>query len=159
LINEGIIDYIGSKIDSRQNIYYPLVMEKISITSITNPIDNYLPNSLPIYEKIIKNVTKDWISNEIRGLVRYRLEHGGIEELDQYVNDPEKFQILGSIEELDQYVNDPEKFQILDSNLIHNEYEEQEQEKRYPLVLSIDEFIYKYCDIVKTSIDIQRSKN
>ena len=86
------------------------------------------------------NVTEDWISNEIRGLARYRLNQR-------------------SIEELDQYVNDPEKFQILDSNLIHNEHEEQEQEKRYPLVLNIDEFICKYYDIVKTSIDIQRSKN
>ncbi|MGZ5471996.1 MAG: hypothetical protein ACXWE0_10025 [Nitrososphaeraceae archaeon] len=40
LINEGIIDYTGSKIDTRQNIYYPLDTNKISITSITDPIDN-----------------------------------------------------------------------------------------------------------------------
>ena len=58
LTNEGIIDYTGSKIDTRQNIYYPLVTEKIWITSITNPIDNYLPNSLPIYEKIRTNITE-----------------------------------------------------------------------------------------------------
>src|SRR5687768_11399225 len=64
LINEGLIDYTGSKIDTRQNIYYPLVTEKISITSIINPIDNYLPHSLPIYEKIITNITKEWISHE-----------------------------------------------------------------------------------------------
>ncbi len=94
LTNEGIIDYTGSKIDTRQNIYYPLVTEKISITSITDPIDNYLPNSLPIYEKIRTNITEDWISHEITGLVRYRLEQWSIENINDYINDPEKMQIL-----------------------------------------------------------------
>ena len=76
MINEGIIDYTGSKVDSRQNIYYPLVTEKISITSITNPIDNYLPNSYQFMKKLQKNITEDWILNEITGLARYRLDQG-----------------------------------------------------------------------------------
>jgi hypothetical protein len=39
LINEGIIDYLPSKIDTRQNIYFPLDTNKISITSIIDSID------------------------------------------------------------------------------------------------------------------------
>ena len=139
LINEGLIDYTGSKIDTRQNIYYPLVTAKISITSITNPIDNYLPHSLPIYEKIITNITKEWISHEIVGLVRYRLDEGTLEEFDHYINDPERFQISDSN----------------NSNCVLDEHEQ----KRDPLILNIDEFICKYSDISKSSIDIQRSNN
>jgi hypothetical protein len=138
LINEGLIDYTNSKIDTRQKIYYPLVTEKISITSITNPSDNYLPNSLPIYEKIRTNVTKEWIYNEIMGLVRYRLDQGTIEEVDHYINDPERFQILDS-----------------SSNCMLDKHEQ----KGGPLILNIDEFICKYSDTSKSSIDIQRSTN
>jgi hypothetical protein len=138
LINEGLIDYTNSKIDTRQKIYYPLVTEKISITSITNPSDNYLPNSLPIYEKIRTNVTKEWIYNEIMGLVRYRLDQGTIEEVDHYINDPERFQILDS-----------------SSNCMLDKHEQ----KGDPLILNIDEFICKYSDTSKSSIDIQRSTN
>src|SRR5215212_9732256 len=53
-INDGIIDYTKSKIDTRQNIYYPLVTEKISTTSISDPIDNLQQQNPQIYEKIIK---------------------------------------------------------------------------------------------------------
>lgn len=40
LINEGIIDYTQSKINGRENIYYPLVTESLSLLSIMSPIDN-----------------------------------------------------------------------------------------------------------------------
>ena len=130
---------LNSKIDTRQNIYYPLVTEKISITSIINPIDNYLPHSLPIYEKIITNITENWISNEITRLVRYQLDQE-------------------SIEEVDHYINDPDRFQILDKRSSNCKFGEHEQ-KGNPLILNIDEFICKYSDISKSSIDIQRSKN
>jgi hypothetical protein len=138
LINEGLIDYTGSKIDTRQNIYYPLVTEKISITSITNPIDNLSQQNPPIYEKIITNITKEWIFHEIMGLVRYRLDQGTIEDFDHYIIDPERFQILDS-----------------SSNCMLDKHEQ----KGDPLILKIDDFIYKYTDISKTSIDIQRSNN
>jgi hypothetical protein len=139
LINEGLIDYTNSKIDTRQNIYYPLVTEKISITSITDPLDNYLPNSLPIYERIITNITENWISNEITGLARYRLDQGTIEDIEDYVNDPEKMQILDSYSIFEQ--------------------EEKQQEGSTIRTLSISEFTAKYSGISSTSIDIQRSKN
>jgi Bifunctional DNA primase/polymerase, N-terminal len=54
LINEGIIDYTESKINSRQNIYYPLVTELLSIESIMNPIDKNSQYSSTIYEKNYK---------------------------------------------------------------------------------------------------------
>jgi hypothetical protein len=72
------------------------------------------------------------------GLVRYRLDQGTIEEVDHYINDPERFQILDSI-----------------SNCMLDEHEQ----KGDSLILNIDEFICKYSDISKSSIDIQRSTN
>jgi hypothetical protein len=96
LINEGTIDYTGSKIYTRQNIYYPLDTNKISITSIMNSIDNLSQLNLPIYEKISKNMTKDWVFSEIRGLIRYRLDQDTIEDIENYINDPAKFQVLDS---------------------------------------------------------------
>jgi hypothetical protein len=138
LIKEGLVDYLHSKIDARQNIYYPLVTEKIPIISITNPIDNLSQENLPIYEKITTEISKDWIFSEINGLIRYRL--------DQDTN-----------EEFEDYVKNPEKFQILDNNEIPEENDEEEINNSP--VLSIDEFIDKYLPIVDIPIDIQRKKN
>jgi hypothetical protein len=138
LIKEGLVDYLHSKIDARQNIYYPLVTEKIPIISITNPIDNLSQENLPIYEKITTEISKDWIFSEINGLIRYRL--------DQDTN-----------EEFEDYVKNPEKFQILDNNKILEENDEEEINNSP--VLSIDEFIDKYLPIVDIPIDIQRKKN
>ena len=68
-----------------------LVTEKISITSIINPIDNLSKQNSPIYEKITTKISKDWIFSEIMGLIRYRLDQGTNEEFENYVKDPEKF--------------------------------------------------------------------
>ena len=76
--------------------------------------------------------------HEIMGLVRYRLDQETIEKVDHYINDPERFQILDS-----------------SSNCVLDEHEQ----KGDPLILNIDEFICKYSDISKSSIDIQRGKN
>ncbi|HSF51822.1 MAG TPA: hypothetical protein VLA74_13765 [Nitrososphaeraceae archaeon] len=67
----------------------------------------------------------------------------------------------GSIEDINDYINDPNKFQILDSNCMLEEKEEEREgrEERTIRVLSIDEFNVKYTDISSTSIDNQRSKN
>jgi hypothetical protein len=62
LINEGIIDYTESKINSRQNIYYPLVTESLSIESIMSPIDKNSQRSSTIYQRIIKNIQKNGYS-------------------------------------------------------------------------------------------------
>jgi hypothetical protein len=58
LINEGIIDYTESKINSRQNIYYSLVTDLLSIESITDSIDKDSQKTSKIYKKIITNITK-----------------------------------------------------------------------------------------------------
>lgn len=39
-INEGLIDHLPSKLDRRQEIYYPLVTEKISLISIMDRVNN-----------------------------------------------------------------------------------------------------------------------
>lgn len=78
LINEGIIDYSTSKINTRQNIYYPLDTESLSIESIMTPIGNDSQYSSTMYEKIIKNINETWIFCEIMKLIRCRLEKGDI---------------------------------------------------------------------------------
>ena len=93
LINEGIIDYTESKINTKQYIYYPLVTESLSIESIMSPIDKYSQQSSTIYEKITKNIAETWIFYEIIRLIRYRLELGNIALID-YIKDPNNFQIL-----------------------------------------------------------------
>ena len=135
LINEGIIDYTASKLDSRQNIYYPLDTNKIQITQIPDSICNLSQQNPPIFEKITTNIAETWLLSEIRGLVRYRLDQD-------------------TIEEFDNYVNDTEKFQILDSNGIL-----EKEESNNIRVLTIEEFIAQYTDISKFSICIQRGKN
>jgi hypothetical protein len=65
----------------------------------------------------------------------------------------------GSIDDITEYINDPDRFQILDPNSSMPD-EEKEQREGSPIrTLSIDEFNEKYItDISSTSIDIQRSK-
>ena len=81
LINEGLVDYLPSKVDSRQNIYYPLVTEKIPIIPIIDPIGNLSQQKSQIYEKITTKISKDWVFSEIRGLIRYRLDQGLMKNL------------------------------------------------------------------------------
>ncbi len=135
LMNEGLVDCLPSKIDTRQNIYYPLVTEKISITSITESIDNLFQQNSPIYEKITINISKDWVFSAIKGLVRYRLDQDTIQEFENYVNDPDRFQLLN-----DNCIVDEEKHEST-------------------IDITIKQFIDKYTDIVQIPIDIQRSPN
>jgi hypothetical protein len=97
LINEGIIDYTESKINSRQNIYYPLVTESLSIESIISPIDKNSQQSSTIYQKIIKNITEEWIFCKIIKLIRYRLDLTDF-ELTEYLSNEDEFQLLDSQE-------------------------------------------------------------
>jgi hypothetical protein len=138
LINEGLVDYLPSKVDSRQNIYYPLVTEKIPIIPIMDPIGNLSQQKSPIYEKITTKISKDWIFSEIRGLVRYRLDKG-------------------TDTDFENYVNDPERFQILDNNGILEENDEEKTDSIRDI--TIQDFVDKYTDIVNISIGIQRSPN
>jgi hypothetical protein len=115
-----------------------LVTEKISITSITNPIDNLSQEKPPLFEKIITKISKEWIFSEIRGVVRYRLDQGTNEEFENYVNDPNKFKILDN------------------KGILEKNDEENTESKRD---ITINEFIDKYIDLVNIPIDIQRSPN
>ena len=135
LINEGIIDYTESKINSKQYIYYPLVTDLLSTISIMDQIDVDSQQTSKIYEKIITNITETWIFCEIMKLIRYRL-------------DLTNFQLA-------DYLNNDEKFQLLD-----NRRAEQQQEERqgYNGILSIGEFIEKYTiQKSKSSIDNKQS--
>jgi hypothetical protein len=58
LINEGIVDYLPSKVHGRQNIYYPIVTDSLSIPSIMTPIDKESQYSSPIFEKLQKILQK-----------------------------------------------------------------------------------------------------
>ena len=93
LINEGIIDYTESKINSKQYIYYPLVTDLLSTISIMDPIDVDSQQTPIIYEKIIKNITETWIFCEIMKLIRYRLDLTNF-QLTEYLNDRQEFQLL-----------------------------------------------------------------
>jgi hypothetical protein len=96
-INDGIIDYTKSKIDIRQNIYYPLVTEKISNISIKDRIDNLSQENPLIYEKIIKEITQSWIFCEIMKLIRCRLDFTNLQLID-YVNNNKNFQLFDSLQ-------------------------------------------------------------
>jgi hypothetical protein len=61
-----------------------------------------------------------------------------------------------TIEEFDQYVNDPDKFQILDNNSVFDD----ENESKSIRALPIKEFTDKYIDIIPISQSIsQRRQN
>jgi hypothetical protein len=150
LINEGIIDYTESKINSKQNIYYPLLVigSLLSTESIMSPIDKESQQSLTIYEKIIKNVNETWIFCEITKLIHYRLDQGNIALFD-YINDPNKFQILDKIIVLkDDNKNEESTKQIEES-----EVEEEEEKEKQINPITIGEFIKKYVDISFKPID------
>ena len=137
-MNEGLVDYLPSKVDTRQNIYYPLVTEKIPIIPIIDPIGNLSQQKSPIYEKITTKISKDWIFSEIRGLIRYRLDQDTIADFENYVNDPNKFKIIDNNGILKE--NDEEKTELL-------------------IDITIQDFIDKYTDIVDIPIGIQWSPN
>ena len=142
LINEGIIDYTESKINLRQNIYYPLVTESLSIESITSPIDNYSQYILTIHKKITKNIDETWIFCEILRLIRYRLEWGNMS--------------------LFEYIKDPDKFQIVDKRLLkkgdHNADSIGEKDREATIIpITIGAFTKKYCYICHKAIDNKRS--
>ena len=137
LINEGIIDYTESKINTKQYIYYPLVTDLLSTISITDSIDVDSQQTPIIYEKIIKNINETWIFCEIMKLIRYRLDFTNFQLTD--------------------YLNDRQKFQLFDNN--HQE-EGGEREEQYQEVrsLTVGEFIEKYTvEKSKSSIDNKRS--
>lgn len=135
LINEGIIDYTESRINARQNIYYPLVTESLSIESIMNPIDKDSQQSSNLYEKITRNITEGWIFHEIIRLIRYRLDHGNIPFVE--------------------YLKYQEELQIWGNNCIYEEKQHEDEKiettRRTPLTIS--EFIEKYVDISSKSVD------
>ena len=91
-IVEGLVDYVRDKEDRRQNIYYPLITDQISIKSIAGQIDNFSQQKQSIYEKITQNITEEWIFSKIMRLIKYRLEIGNITLFD-YIADNKKFQI------------------------------------------------------------------
>jgi hypothetical protein len=82
LINEGIIDYTQSKINGRENIYYPIVTDSLSLLSNISSIDKDSQQESPIYEKITTNITEGWIFHEIIHLIRRRLRLGDIEDIN-----------------------------------------------------------------------------
>jgi len=136
LINEGIIDYTESKINTRQNIYYPLVTDSLSIESIMSPIDKDSQQSSNINGKITINITEGWIFQEIIGLIRYRLDQGNISFVE--------------------YLKDQEKFQIWDNNWISEEKQHEEEKstgRARRTIITIGEFITKYVDIFSKPID------
>ena len=143
LINEGIIDYTESKINTKQYLYYPLVTESLSIESIMSPIDKDTQQSSTIYEKIIKNITEGWIFHEIIGLSRYRLSEGDIETVN-IIDGFDKQQLV-------EYIKNAEKISFLDkkSNILLENEDEEPTRRR----LTTDEFIQQYCDTVNIPID------
>ena len=110
LINNGLIDYESSKIDSRQYIYYPVVespknppsvtfnnnhIDNISPLSNLNQFDNFSQSHVIIYKKIINYINETWIFSEIIKLLRYRIDFTNIKgPLADYLNNHEDFQFL-----------------------------------------------------------------
>ncbi|MGD1838333.1 MAG: hypothetical protein ACPKPY_09805 [Nitrososphaeraceae archaeon] len=129
LINEGVIDYTESKVRSRQYIYYPLVIESLSISSIMSLIDKSSQQNLTIYEKIIQNTSREWIFYEIMWLVRRRLNH---------TNYP-----------FFEYIEDNEKFWICNNNQVSEERNDDNDSN----FISIGEFVEKYVTDSPIPID------
>lgn len=102
LIKEGLIDYTQSKVHGRQNIYYPLVTESLSIESIMSPIDKDSQQSSTIYEQITNNITEGWIFHEIIRLIRYRFGWGDIETIEN-IKDSDKFQLVDNIKDAKRF--------------------------------------------------------
>jgi hypothetical protein len=62
-----------------------------------SPIDKNSQQSLTIYEKIIRNITEEWIFCEIMKLIRCRLDLTDF-DLTEYLNNEDEFQLLDSQE-------------------------------------------------------------
>lgn len=106
LINNGIIDYEFSNIHTKKYIYFPLV-DSLFNQSIDNKeysssfpsnfsgFDQTSQLNLPIYEKIVKNVSKTWLFSEIIQLISGRIEFSDIKgPLSDYLNTHNEFQLL-----------------------------------------------------------------
>lgn len=139
MINEGIIDYTESKINTKQYIYYPLVTDLLSTISIMDQIDVDSQQTSKIYENIITNITETWIFCEIMKLIRYRLDLTNFELTD--------------------YLNDKQQFQLVDNNHhVEGGDGEEQYQKGEIRNLTVGEFIEKYAaEKSKSSIDNNRS--
>jgi hypothetical protein len=179
LINNGLIDYETSKIDSRQYIYYPLIEPLYNTASVTfnnnyienisslpnlNRFDNFSQLHSVIYEKIIKNINEIWLFSEIMMLLTYRIEFAKVREpLADYLNNHEKFQLLNN----NNNVGKEEHNQSMVSEYTLKEISNSEKETVPKCCcnsinnntngrrLSIKQFIKKYVEIPKNLFDIK----
>jgi hypothetical protein len=162
LINNGLIDYESSKIDSRQYIYYPLGEPLYNTTSVTynnhienissvpnlNRFDNFSQLHCVIYEKIMKNLNETWLFSEIIMLLGYRIDFAKVREpIADYLNNHEKFQILNT-NSFSPTVYE-EKVNGCCNNVNDNKN----------VRLTIRQFTKKYLETPHTQFDIKQSLN
>jgi hypothetical protein len=180
LVNNGLIDYESSKIDSRQYIYYPVVESPKNLPSVTfnnNHIDNISPLSnlnqfdnfsqlhVLIYKKIINNIYETWIFSEIIRLLRYRIDFTNIKgPLADYLNDNEEFQILNNNHCFYNGDNEEEKKIILSEDMKESNTQKGMENKSCCNKINnntnirrvtIRQFIKRYVEIPKNQFDIQ----
>ena len=181
LVNNGLIDYENSKIDSRQYIYYPVVESPKNPPSVTfnnNPIDNISPLSnlnrfdnfsqlhVLIYEKTINNINETWIFSEIVRLLRYRIDFTNIKgPLADYLNNNEIFQILNNNHCFYNVDKEEEKKYIVLEEDMKESSTQKEMEDKYCCSkinnntnihrVTIRQFIKRYVEIPKNQFEIQ----
>jgi len=183
LINNGLIDYESSKIDSRQYIYYPVVESPKNLPSITfnnNHIDNISPLSNLnqfdnfshlhniIFEKIIKSADENWIFSEIMKLLRYRIDSANIRgPFADYLNNHEKFKFIKNNPCFYTVDKEEEKQSIVSEDDRKETSLNSEKEKEYcccyntPINdrMTIRQFTKKYIENPQTRFDIERNPN
>ena len=183
LVNNGLIDYESSKIDSRQYIYYPVVespknppsitvnnnhIDNISPLSNLNQFDNFTHLHNIIFEKIIKSVNETWIFSEIMKLLRYRIDFANIRgPLADYLNNHEKFQFINNNHCFYTVDKEEEKQSIVSEDDMKETSLNSEKEKEECCCcynntndrITIIQFTKKYIENPQTRFDIERSSD
>ncbi len=180
LVNNGLIDYESSKIDSRQYIYYPVGESPKNPPSVTfnnnhignisplsnfNPFDNFSQIHVPIYEKIINNINETWIFSEIIRLLRYRIDFTNIKEpLADYLNNNQELKFLDNNHYVYNLDNEKEKKSIVSEDMKESNTQKGMEEKSCCNNINNDtnvrrvtirQFIKRYVKVPKNQFDIQ----
>lgn len=103
LIDTGIIGVQQSILNGREQIYYPLV-NYVGLSE-NERADNVLQNNNILYEKITKNLTKEYVFVQIMILFRYRIVLLK-KDIHEYINDEELVLLLDKEDLVEQNIEE-----------------------------------------------------
>lgn len=111
LLNNAIIDEAESKLDHRQKIYFPIIeidseKEDEKITNYRNLLqfDNFLQYNRIILPKYYNNIPENWLKLQILDLMKYQIDGGVFQLIDQDDNETCICQFIKNYEKDDSLI-------------------------------------------------------